>query len=112
MKRLAWLRLLAPVLLLGLVLSSLPAAAHHHAHAHASSAVVTAEASSIPAPGEGTHEEACLACHVHCGCHVGVLGPTFVETAVVSAVRKTAAPASDHPRLSAFTAPLIRPPRA
>ena len=106
--RLVVLRLLAAVLALGLLAPSLTAGAH--AHEHGSATVVTAEAPH--AASDAAPDGACLACHVHCGCHVGVpFSETDRETiAPVSAT--IAIPKSDRGRLSALDPRVIRPPRS
>lgn len=107
-RRLAILRLLAAMLVFGLLAP--PLTAGTHAHGHGSAGVVTVEATdaaSDPAP-----DDACLACHVHCGCHIGLPSSEARRASLAPAVSKVATPASDRGRLSARTARLIRPPRA
>lgn len=106
--RLVVLRLLAAVLVLGLLAPSLTAGAHAHKHGPASVVTVEAPHASSDAAPDG----ACLACHVQCGCHVGVpLSEADRETvAPVSAT--VAMPKSDRGRLSALDPRVIRPPRA
>lgn len=106
--RLVVLRLLAAVLALGLIAPSLVAGAH--AHEHGPAAVVTAEAPH--AASDASPDGICLACHVHCGCHVGVPLSEPGRAALAPGSSKIAAPISDDGRLSAVTARLIRPPRS
>lgn len=107
-RRLAVLRLLAAVLVLGLLAPSLTAGAH--AHEHGPTTVVTVEAAH--AASDLSPDEMCLACHVHCGCHVGLPFSESGRSAILPAFSKVATPVSDRGRFSAFAARLTRPPRS
>lgn len=103
-------RLLAVALIVALAAPAVAGA--KDVHVHAAQGLVTAEA---PAPdASGTHQDdACLICHIHCGCHLGVAEPAPDDgLRTADALRLTSLPTSDDRLPSAQSAQLIRPPRA
>lgn len=100
-------RLLTVMLVLGLLAPSLTAGTHSHEHSH--SAIVTAEAAH--AASDASPDEACLVCHVNCGCHIGLPFSGSDRTAIMRVAAKIGAPISDQGRFSALSARLNRPPR-
>ena len=107
--RLAGLRLLALILALTLTASSVALAAD--VHVHAGTAIVTAEASAPVAP-DSHQDEACLVCHMHCGCHIGLTSAEHERGLRSPSLRTALLPESEHRRPSAEATRLIRPPRA